>query len=93
MVFSNEEKAAIKNVFLERWWNAYKICKEHPTESYIRVSVCRILRRFQEDNSVDRIAGSGRRRTITTEENENLIENLICSQEDNQGSNMSPREV
>ena len=93
MVFSNEEKAAIKNVFLERWWNSHKICKEHPTKSYIRVSICGILRRFQEDNSVDRIAGSGRRRTITTEENENLIENLICSQEDNPGSNMSPKEV
>ena len=42
---------------------------------------------------MDRIAGSGRRRTITTKENENLIENLICSQEDNPGSNMSPREA
>ena len=42
---------------------------------------------------MDRIASSGRRRTITTEENENLIENLIYSQEDNPGSNMSPREV
>ena len=42
---------------------------------------------------MDRIASSGRRRTITTEENENLIENLTYSQEDNPGSHMSPREV
>ena len=40
-----------------------------------------------------RRAGSGRQRTITTEENENLTGNLICLQEDYPGSHMSPREV
>ena len=93
MVFSNGEKAVIKNDFLEIEWNAYKICKEHPTKSWNRVSVYILLKRFQEDNSMDRRAGSGRQRTITTEEKENLIENLICSQEENPGSRMSPREV
>ena len=92
MVFSNGEKAVIKNDFLEIEWNAYKICKEHPTKSWNRVSVYILLKRFQEDNSMDRRAGSGRQRTITTEEKENLIENLICSQEENPGSRMSPRE-
>ena len=42
---------------------------------------------------MNRRASSGRQRTITTEENETLVENLIYSQEDNPGSNMSPREV
>ena len=42
---------------------------------------------------MDRRAGSGRQRTITTKENKTLTENLICSQEDNPGSHMSPREV
>ena len=93
MVFFNEEKAVIKNDFLEKGWNAYKICKEHPTKSWNRVSVYRLLKIFQEDNSMDRRAGSGRQQTITTEENENLIENLICSQEDNPGSHMSPGEI
>ena len=92
MVFSNGEKAVIKNDFLEIEWNAYKICKEHPTKSWNRVSVYILLKRFREDNSMDRRAGSGRQRTITTEEKENLIENLICSQEENPGSRMSPRE-
>ena len=32
-----------------------------------------------------RRAGSGRQRAITTEENENLTENLICLQEDYPG--------
>ena len=69
MVFSNEVKANFKNDFLERGWNAYKIFKEHPTKSWNRVSIYRLLKRFQEDNSMDRRAGSVRKRTITTEEN------------------------
>ena len=36
-------------------------------------------------------AGSGRQRTITTEENENLIKYLIFLQEHNPGSHTSPR--
>ena len=42
---------------------------------------------------MDRIAVSGRQRTITNEENENIIENLTCSQEDNPGSHISRKEV
>ena len=52
-----------------------------------------LLKRFQDDNSIDKRADSGRQRTITTEEDENLIENLICSQEENPGRYMLPREV
>ena len=66
VVFSNKEKAAIKNDFLERRWNDSKICMEHSTKTWNRVSVYRLLKRFQEDNSMDRRAGSGRQRTITT---------------------------
>ena len=73
MVFSNKEKAVIKNDFLQRGWNAYKICKEYPTKSWKRVSIYRLLKLFQEDNYMDRRAGSGRQQTITIEEYQNLI--------------------
>ena len=91
IVFSNEKKAVIKSGFLERGWNAYKICKKHPGKSWNRVSVYRLLKRFQEDNYMVGRAGSGRQRTITTEENENLIKYLIFLQEHNLGSHTSPR--
>ena len=81
------------NIFFERVWNAYKVCKELSTKNWNRVFVYRLLKRFQEDNSMDRIAASGRQQTITSKESENLIENLIFSQEDNPNSHMSPREV
>ena len=41
---------------------------------------------------MDRRGGLGKRQTINTNKNENLIVNLICSEEDNPGSHMSPRE-
>ena len=92
MVFSNEEKAVVKNDFLEREWNTYKICKDHSTKSWNRFSIYIHLKRLQEHNSMDRRAGSSRQRIITTKENENHIENLICSQEEIPGSHMLPRE-
>ena len=42
---------------------------------------------------MDRRAGLGRQWTIITDENENLIDNLICLKEDNPGSQMSPKEI
>ena len=83
MVFSMEDKAVIKNDLLEKGWNANRICTEHPAKNWNRVSVFRLLKRFQEDNSMERRPGSGRPRTVTTEENEDLVQELVCSQEDN----------
>ena len=91
MDFSYKEKAVIQNDFLEKGWNANKICTEYPTKNWNRVLVYRLLKRFTEDDSMERRSGSGRPRTITTEENTDLIKDLICSQEDNPGSHMSPR--
>ena len=88
-----EDKAIIKNDFLEKGWNANRICTEHPTRSWNRVSVYRLLGKFKESGSMERKPGSGRPRTVCTEENEDLVEELICSQEDNPGSHMSPREI
>ena len=93
MVFSNEEKAVIKNDFNEKQWSAYRICKEHPTKNWNKVSVQRLLNRFKENGSMDRRSGSGRPRTATTAENEEIVEDLICSQEESPGSHMSPREI
>ena len=69
------------------------ICKEYSTKSWNTVSICRLLKRFEADNSTDRRAGSGRQRTITTEENGNLIKNLFGSKEDNRDRQMLSRDV
>ena len=93
MVFSSDEKAFINNYFLEKGWNDNRICTEHPTKNWDRVSVYRLLKRFQETGAMERKQGSVRPQTPCTQENENLVEQLIFSQEDNRGSHMSPREI
>ena len=42
---------------------------------------------------MDRRPGSGSLRTAKTAENEEIVEDLICSQEESPGSHMSPREI
>ena len=93
MVFSDEDKAIIKNDYIEKKWSANRICKEHPMKRWNRVSVQRLLQRFKTFGSMERGPGSGRPTTVATPENEEIIEELICSQEDNPGSHMSPREI
>ena len=66
MVFLNQEKAVIKNDFNEKQWSAYRICNKHPTKNWNKVSVQRLLNRFNENGSMDKRPGSGRPRTATT---------------------------
>ena len=42
---------------------------------------------------MDRRSGLGSLRTATTAENEEIVEDLIFSQEESPGSHMSPREI
>eukprot|EP00111_Clytia_hemisphaerica_P021584 TCONS_00063476-protein len=93
MVFSDDEKAVIKNDYLEKQWSAYRICKEHPTKKWHKTSVQNLINRFKVFGSMDRRPGSGRPRTVTTPDNEALVNELICSQEEKQGTHLSPREI
>ena len=92
MVFSDEGKAIIKND-LENRWSAYKICKQHPMKKWHKGSVQKLINRFKEHGTMDRKVGSGRPVTVTTAENEQIIEQLICSQDDSPGTHKSPREI
>ena len=93
MVFSSEDKAIIKNDFVEKGWSLHRICQENPSKIWNRVSVHRLLMRFEKDSSMDRRPGSGRPVTVITEENEELVGDLICSQGENPGTHLSPREI
>ena len=93
MVFSNEDKAVIKNDYIEKGWSAYMICKEHTTKKWYKGSVQNLINRFKKSGTMDRKPGSGRPITVTTAENEEIVEQLICSQEDSPGTHKSPREI
>ena len=93
MVFSSDDKAIIKNDYLEKGWSAYRIVKENPTKKWHKWSVQRLINKFKEEGTMERKKGSGRPRSVTTKENVEIVEQLICSQEDSPGTHMSPREI
>ena len=88
MVFSSEDKAIIKNDFVEKRWSSYRICQEHPSKNWGRVFVCfeAIWKRLFH-GSAARIDGQDL--AVTTEENEELVGDLICLQKENPGTDLS----
>ena len=70
-----------------------RIFEEHASKNWNRVSAHRLLKRFEKDDSMDRRPASVRPVTFTTEENEELVGDLICSQEENPGTHLQPREI
>jgi len=74
MVFSKEDKIIIQNDYEEKAWSAYQIWKSHTLKNWNYSSVKRLLKRFKDNGTMDRKEGSGRTRTVTTEENADLIE-------------------
>ena len=93
MVFSDDDKAVIKNDYVEKGWSAYRICKEHPTKKWYKGSVQRLINQFKENGTIKRRPGSGRPKSAITPENEEIVKQLICSQEESPGTHMSPREI
>ena len=92
MVFSFEDKAVIKNDLEEKRWTAYKIWKDHKAKGWHLRSVQRLVNRLKSTGTLARKEGSGRPVTATTEENGDLVEQLVCSQEE-PGTHKSPQEI
>jgi len=80
-----KEKDGVQNIFVKTKEFSYKNCAVS--------SVGDLLRKIDTMNSLSLKAGSGRPRTIRTEQNINCVAELIYSQEDNPESNKSPRDI
>ena len=93
MVFSNEDEITIQNDYKEKSWSTYKIGKNHPSKKWDYSSVKHLLEKFRDTGSMGRRHGSGRPRTVSTEENIDLIEEWICSQEERPHTHLTPRKI
>ena len=51
------------------------------------------LKRFKDSDTMNRKEGSSRSRSVTTEENTDFIEGLICSQEEVPHKHLAPRKI
>jgi len=92
MVFSAEDKAVIKH-YHEKGFTPYRIWKQNPEKGWDKTSVKRLIKRFEKFATMERQRGSGRPRTAVTDENEESVDDLICSQENEPGSHIHPRDI
>jgi len=53
-MFSSDDKAIIKNDYLEKGWSAYLIVKEHPTKTWYKWSVQRLINKFKEEGTMEK---------------------------------------
>ena len=92
MVFSDDDKAIITHYY-QKGYTPYKIWKDNPEKGWDKTSVKRLVKRYVKYGTMKRQKGSGRQVTATTQENQEAVEELICSQEEQPGTHLSPRNI
>ncbi len=92
MVFSSEDKSIIKHYYRDKGWTPYKIWKENPEKKWDKTSVKRLCNRIDEFQTTERRPGSGRPRSATSDENQEVVDELICSQEE-PGTHTHPQTI
>ena len=93
MVLSSADKAVIEACFKEKGWRGARIVREFPGKNWNYKTVNRLIQKLQKTGSVKRLQGSGRPRTVSTDENAQLVDDLLCSQDDQPGSHLSQRKI
>ena len=80
-IFTYEDKVIIKYL-RDKLHGAKRIIADHPEKDW-KVSVLNdLLRKIETTGEIDRKPGSGRPKSARMDENVELVEELICSQED-----------
>jgi len=79
MTFSDEEKILIKSLHLSKGYNASRLLAEFSDKGWTKRSINRLFQKLRETGGVDRRVGSGRPRSARTEENIDLVDDLIVS--------------
>ena len=82
-----------QNDYEEKIQSAYKILKNHPSKNWDYSSVKCLLKKFGEAGSMDIRHGSWWPRTVSTEGNMDLIEELVCTQEERPHIHLAPRKT
>ena len=92
-MLSTDDKITIKMIRQEKGWGAKRFLKEFPQKYWSLTSLNRLIRKIDSAGSVERTSGSGRPRVIRSQANIDLVQELICSQDDQPGTSKSPREI
>jgi len=82
MVFSDEDKILIKNLYQLKGYNVRQLRTEFLDKGWTKSSINRLLKKFRDTDKVDRRQDSGRPWTAHTDENTDQVNNTVLSQED-----------
>ena len=93
MGFSNEDKVLIKSLFELKGYNAHQSMKAFPNKDWNKSSLNRLLKKLRDTSTVNRRPGSGRRRTARTDNNVQLVDELVQSQEDKPQTHRTLRKI
>ena len=75
VVFSHEKKVIIKYIWIKYKYGATIIANDHPQYKWNVNGVKKLLKKIDETGDVTWKEGSGRPRSVRTEENIELVEN------------------
>ena len=92
MPFSREDKILIKH-YHSKGYGRRKIRKMFPEKQWTDGGLNSLLKRIKKKNSIERKSGSGLPRSICTEDNIEIVSELILSQEGNPGTHLSQRKI
>ena len=92
MPFSDEDKILIKHYRLDKRYGRKRLLVEFPEKNWKAGGLDKLIRKIDVTGSVGRLRGSGRPKSARTEENIEIVEELVQSQEE-PGTHKSPREI
>ena len=93
MLFSKEDLHMIKGLRESKIYSSRQFLREFPEKHWTRGGLNNLLKKMRVTGSVNRVIGSGRRRSSRTEENVGLVGDLILSQEDAPNTHRSTRQI
>ena len=87
-----KDKVLIEH-YREKAYSSRKLLKDFPDKNWSRSGLDYLLKKIDSGESIERKPGSGRPRTVRTDENINVIDELSSSQEKTPNTHLSQREI
>jgi len=80
MVFGAEDRILVENLYKFRGFGAKKVIREFPDKGWNVRSLSWLLKKLRDAASTTRRMGSGRRRSVHSDENNNTVNDLVLIQ-------------
>jgi len=93
MPFSEEDKIIIKHYHLEKGYGRRRLLSEFPDKGWTLGGLDTFIKKLDETGSAERQKGSGRPRSVRTEENIDIVLQRTVSMEGHPGTHSTPRQI